>query len=219
MYDTGDLVYTILQELTITGAMDSEIDAPLHYDPCNDAKDDTVERMLERLWLDHVTTAAGRQLNPHENKKTYDDWYMDQVSYIGLMLNLDFSGAADYGDYADNDDYKTTAFIRFVQKGIDNYGVLETGYVGNWHDDSGRKFVIIFAGLALNDPCMKNVGDVVNPSGHKWNQCTVACFEEDSSVFYVDAGDVDDTTNNRTSASAEHPDCRDCPNLLSRCRP
>jgi hypothetical protein len=94
--------------------------------------------------------------------------------------------------------------------GIDNYGVIQDGGRENWQQDSGRKFPILFAGLMLNDPDMKNIGeksgDYVHTGSHSPGNPPpdLIRFEEDEGTFYVSQVDVD-----MTHGREWNPDPRD----------
>jgi hypothetical protein len=87
-------------------------------------------------------------------------------SYVGLLLELDFPA-----------DRKVALTNYFVQYGIDLYGCLRagTGWPAFGGHRSGRKMPIVFAGILLDDPGMKDVS-----AGHPDQ------FGEDMQTVYVD---------------------------------
>jgi len=93
-----------------------------------------------------------------------------------LMLHLNFTNAE-----------KETLLIRYVQLGIDLYGVSQDGGQDNWAPDgghaSGRKWPILFAGLMLNDQAMKHIGPGDGTGS--------IMFGEDAQTFYVTQADID----------------------------
>lgn len=159
----------------------------------------TVERYYERPWLDHIPGWPGRSHHPVDNMPNYDREVITQVGIAALMLNLNF-----------DDQKKETLLVRFIQVGIDNYGVIQDGGRENWLQDSGRKFPILFAGLMLNDPDMKNIGKksgdylYTDPYGPGNPPPDLIRFEEDEMTFYVSQSDVD-----MTHSPEWKPDSRD----------
>jgi hypothetical protein len=124
-----------------------------------------VESWFERPWIDHVPLWAGNYLHPEENMPGYGRDMCDRISTAALMLHLDFPTAQ-----------KETLLVRFVQLGIDLWGLAQDG--GQWSAAaghmSGRKWPILFAGLMLGDAGMTAVG--FNPS---------IAFGEDGQTFHV----------------------------------
>ena len=72
----------------------------------------TVERYFERVWLDHIPMWPGRSHHPVENMENYDRDMCTQEGIGALTLHLNFKYQQ-----------KETLLVRFVQLGIDNYGV------------------------------------------------------------------------------------------------
>ena len=164
-----------------------------------DKQADSVERMFERIWLEHIPGFWNRSHHPVDNMRSYDRDVTNQVGIAALMLNLNF-----------DDQKKEKLLVRFVQVGIDNYGVIQDGGLENWIRDTGRKFPILFAGLILNDPDMKNIGkksgdylytDQYGPGNPPPG---LIRFEEDEATFYVSQSDVD-----LTHSPEWKPDSRD----------
>jgi hypothetical protein len=108
-----------------------------------------VESWFERPWIDHVSLWAGNYIHPSQNMPNYGRELCDQVSTAALMLHLDVP-----------DEQKETLLVRFVQLGIDLWGIVQDG--GSFPPAaghmSGRKWPILFAGLLLDDPAMSAVG-------------------------------------------------------------
>jgi hypothetical protein len=148
----------------------------------------TVERYFERPWLDHVGGWEGRHVHPADNMPAYDRDVCTQVGVAALMLHLNFTNQE-----------KETLLIRYIQLGIDLYGVVQDGGAENWQQDSGRKYPIMFAGLMLSDPDMMNIGaksgDYAHtaPYGPGNPPPDLVRFEEDETTFYVSQVDVDMT--------------------------
>lgn len=119
------------------------------------------ERFLERIWLDHQRQWVNRKMHPLENMPDYGREITNIVSCVGLMLLLD-----------DPDRNTETLLLRFVQKGIDYYGVVKSDdnlWIANGGHNSGRKWPILFAGLMLGHGGMMNVD---------------ATFQEDQQTYY-----------------------------------
>jgi len=137
-----------------------------------DAQSASVERMFERPWIDHKGNWTGAYLHPSDNMPNYGRDLADQVGTAALMLHLNYSDAD-----------KETLMIRFVQLGIDLYGIVANGGQNNWENDGGhaqgRKWPILFAGIVLNDASMKAIGT------------STAKFGEERQTFYVSQADID----------------------------
>ena len=100
-------------------------------------------------------------MHPLENMPDYGREITNIVSDVSLLLLLD-----------DRDGLRETLLLRFVQKGIDYYGVVRSDsdlWVANGGHNSGRKWPILFAGLMLNHPGMMRVK---------------ASFQEDQQTYY-----------------------------------
>ena len=136
-------------------------------------------------WLDFRPGASSSELHPSDNMPWYGRDIARQVGTAALMLNSDFSNAE-----------KETLLIRMVQLGIDLYGIVQDGGENNWYNNgghaSGRKFPILFAGVMLNDPGMRDIG-----------KNTRVMFGEDDQTFYVAQSNID-----ITNSGAWNPDTR-----------
>ncbi len=153
--------------------------------PAEGAPDITgVAAYFERPWIDHVPNWMGRFIHPSDNMPDYGREIATEVSIGALMLHLNIP----LGD-------KMILLVRYVQLGIDLYGVIRDGGEENWVPNgghaSGRKWPILFAGIMLDDAGMMNIGseDIV--------------FGEDGQTFYVSQAEVD-----ITQSSAWDPDER-----------
>jgi hypothetical protein len=128
----------------------------------------SVEREFERPWLDHVPLWVGRYLHPTSNMPDYGREIGDAVSRGAIFLHMDFTNAQ-----------KKKLLVRYVQLGIDLYGIAMNGGEHNWPPSAGhmngRKWPILFAGLMLGDPDMSNIGfdETIE-------------FGEDGQCFYVE---------------------------------
>ena len=145
----------------------------------------TVERTFERPWLDHVPNWPNRCLHPVDNMPGFGRELATEIGVGALMLHLNFMN-----------ERKETLLIRYVQLGIDLYGIVEDGGRENWINNgahsSGRKWPILFAGLVLNDPNMKNIGRPDIPD-YGPSHPEYVHFGEDDQTFYVTEADVDAT--------------------------
>jgi len=178
-FNANQLNYTLLKSL-----------APVANTP---ALQD-VERYFERVWLDHIAGWTGRALHPVENMPDYGTIIASEVSEGALMLHLNFT-----------DEQKTTLLIRYVQLGIDNFGIIQSGGKNVWEPDgghcSGRKWPILFAGLMLNNAEMINIGqksgDYLYSTGHGPGNLPpdYVHFQEDGQTFFVKQSDVDIATH------------------------
>jgi len=122
---------------------------------------------FERPWLDHIPDWIGRYHHPAQNMPDYGREMSDQIGTAALMLHLDLPL-----------EEKETLLVRFVQLGIDLYGIVRDGGQHNWPagggHHSGRKWPILFAGLMLGDSEMSSIGERKN-----------VAFNEDDQTFYV----------------------------------
>jgi hypothetical protein len=145
----------------------------------------TVERTFERPWLDHVPDWPNRCLHPVDNMPGFGRELATEIGVGALMLHLNFTN-----------EKKGTLLIRYVQLGIDLYGIVKDGGSKNWINNGahngGRKWPILFAGLVLNDPNMKNVGRPDIPD-YGPSHPEYVHFGEDDQTFYVTEADVDAT--------------------------
>ena len=119
------------------------------------------ERYLERIWLDHMRQWVNRKMHPLENMPDYGREITNIVSDVALLLLLE-----------DPQKQRETLLLRYVQKGIDYYGVTQSDndlWIANGGHNSGRKWPILFAGLMLGHEGMKHV---------------TATFQEDQQTYY-----------------------------------
>jgi hypothetical protein len=103
-------------------------------------------RIFSRPWVN--TCYFGFEI-PVENMPHYGREICRAVSVAGLLLCCD-----------DPPEQKERLLLRFVQVGIDYYGVVKSGHSGYeaWGGhNSGRKMPIVFAGILLGDEAMAAV--------------------------------------------------------------
>lgn len=152
----------------------------------------TVERLFERPWIDHVADWLSGYVHPLNNLESYGRELARDVGIGALTLHLNYTDAQ-----------KEKLLIRYVQVGIDNYGVIlnsgRTNWINNGGCSGGRKWPILFAGLMLNDTSMKNIGQKSGDYLYTYNYPTYGPgnvppdyihFQEDDQTFYVTAKDV-----------------------------
>jgi hypothetical protein len=119
------------------------------------------ERVLERIWLDHMRQWVNRKMHPLENMPDYGREITNIVSDVALLVLLD-----------DPEKKRETLLLRYVQKGIDYYGVTRSDnnlWIANGGHNSGRKWPILFAGLLL---------------GHQGMMHVKATFQEDQQTYF-----------------------------------
>ena len=160
-----------------------------------------VEAMFAAPWIDHRPGWSQRYMHPRNNMSEYGREIHRDIGIGGLMLHLDFTPQQ-----------KEKLLIRYVQLGIDLYGIVQAG--GYWSNDGGhaggRKWPILLAGLVLNDPGMKSIGqksgDYLYSNGYGPGNCPpdYVHFGEDDQTFYVSALDV-----SLTNGPTWNPDSRD----------
>jgi len=101
-----------------------------------------VERWFERPWFDHIGSWVFQLTGPQENQANYGREFCRSVSFASLMLMLDVP-----------QERRRTLMIRFIQRGIDCYGLVTSGR--RWSADgghwNGRKLPLLFAGIVLDD--------------------------------------------------------------------
>lgn len=189
-FNKSDLNYSLLQKL----------------EPVAETPDiSTVADYFERVWFDYIAGWETEMFAPTNNMPNYGREYATQVGIASLMLHLNFP-----------DERKETLLIRLVQLGIDNYGIVADGGLKTWvpdgGHDQGRKWPILFAGLMLNDPDMRNIGARSGDYLYTYNYPAYGPgnpppgyihFQEDCQTFYVTQEDV-----NRTNSSSWDPDSR-----------
>jgi hypothetical protein len=121
-----------------------------------------VERWFERPWLDHIASWVFQLTGPQENQANYGREFCRSVSFASLMLMLDVP-----------QERKHTLMIRFLQRGIDCYGLISSGR--RWSADgghwNGRKLPLLFAGILLDD---KRLTDAL----------AAGLFSEDQQTYY-----------------------------------
>jgi hypothetical protein len=135
----------------------------------------SLSKEFEHVWLDHMHMWPTQYFSPSENMPNYGREIGNKFNDSVLLLCLDFPDAAKEG-----------LIDRLVQIGIDYYGVwltnasfgVATGGLGG-----GRKWPILFAGLLLDEPALKNVGKDF-PSSASQEDCQTFYLTEAESAQY-----------------------------------
>jgi len=133
----------------------------------------TITATFQKPWLDHSPGWQGEEYShPMENLPNYGREISVAVGRGALMLNLNFPNIQ-----------KEPLLINMVQAGIDLYGVLLDGGQNNWPGyggmESGRFFLILLAGLVLQNNDMLSVATNTLPNGGTYH------FGELDQTFYV----------------------------------
>ena len=118
----------------------------------------SMERGIQRVWIDHKGWWTGSYIRPNENLPNYGRDLSTRFNDASLMLMVDFTPAQ-----------KRNLMIYAVQHGIDLYAVLVNSPPGAYWGDfggghgPGRKWPILLAGLLLGDAGMTNIGTTYGP--------------------------------------------------------
>jgi hypothetical protein len=166
-----------------------------------------VENQFAHSWIEHAGGWTATALRPQSNMPNYGREMHTAIGVAGLMLHLNAS-----------DTQKKKILVEYVQLGIDLYGVAVNGGNANWTPEGGqsggRKWPILFAGIMLGDPAMKNIGsksgDYLYQNGHGPGNIPPEhiAFGEDDQTFYVTQADID-----ATNSPGWKPDSRDIQKL------
>jgi len=150
----------------------------------------TYANYFKMTWLTHDESFLARYMHP-ENSFPSNYYYPLYMADAALMLHMDYTL-----------EEKRDLLIGFIQLGIDIYSFIESGAHGwppNGGHSNGKKWPILFAGLMLDYPPMKNIGAVsgdylydgaYGPSNPPLDYIH---FGEDGQTFYVAQDDIDVT--------------------------
>lgn len=124
-----------------------------------------VAESLQRVQLDHRSGWSTRLIHPRFNMPDYGSDISNRYSSAILRLLLD-----------DSLEDKMPALVNTVQAGIDYYSMRKNGtdWVANGGHSPGRKLMITFAGVLLDDTAIKQAVSNAPPN----------IFDEDMSVRY-----------------------------------
>ncbi len=181
-YFKSQVNYNLLKKLPITKKiskqmlLDDNIKSKRKPKNARDALEN-ISAFFERPWLDHLPLSYASPHHPIDNMPVYGRNMSTFIGIASIMLNMDFP-----------DEQKTELLIRFIQLGIDLYGITEMKggndrWMANGGHGSGRKWPILFAGIMLNDENgMKAIGR---------RKMDDPFFGEDCQTFYVSRQDID----------------------------
>lgn len=153
----------------------------------------TVAGWWERERIDYQTVCTSNDYHhPRQAMPNYGSDIASSVGTAALTLNLNYTNSE-----------KEQLLIRFVQYGIDLYGVVHEGGITNFVNagghNQGRKLPILYAGFLLNDASMKAVGDksgeylYSGSYGPESPPADYIHFGEDDQIFYIDTPDTQHT--------------------------
>lgn len=159
-----DLDYTILRSLPVLpGAPEKHV----------------VEDWFLRPWPSFILDNQGRWVHPLANMPNYGRDFGRRLGHGGLLLH------SDIGE-------KTTLYIRLVQIGIDTYASVKGDgfFTGFGAINSGWKFPVLLAGLALGDEKIQHVasGGITTPGAAP--NASRLNFPFDRQTWYVLPEDV-----------------------------
>ena len=140
----------------------------------------SVNQEISGVFVDHLSYWNGREIHPSENTADYGRDIAVEMHEASLVLMLDYSAAE-----------KRQVAINLIQRGIDLHGLLreapsvaQNGRANGWWGDFGgghgvgRKWPILFSGIMLDDPQMKNIGQAYGAE----------FFQEDCQIRYGNSG-------------------------------
>lgn len=127
---------------------------------------ETLERAFERPWFELPASWQMQHFGPGLNQPCYGREFTRLSSMASLMLSLDVPN-----------EQKQTLLYSYLQLGIDTHGMTVNGR--NWRADGGwwqgRKWVMMFAGMLLDQPEMRKMPDTL--------------FQEDMNTYYGQGAD------------------------------
>jgi len=154
---------------------------------------DAVTDNVNRFWNEQETSWEQRTVHAKNNQTFYDREavYGREIAYaLGdalLSLHLDYT-----------DEEKRDLFVTMVQRGIDIYDRASVG--GVWEDNCGhnpgRKMTMLFAGLALDDQSVVEMGRAERPREE-------FRFQEDRQTFIVSDEDIENPDNTATQSGED----------------
>ena len=160
-----------------------------------------IELMLPALpWFEFDNTWLQSSFGPANNFATSGGplTYPNAASGYGREIAIKWGRVALWLNTANTQAVKEKAMIQAIQCGLDIASFIRHG--GAFYSDGGhkigRKFPMLLAGLALNDPeILAIVADQANPR-----------FSEDQSTFIVELADVGRTVNGGVDAQFTQAD-------------
>ena len=150
---------------------------------------ETMTRIFERPWIDHVASWTSMYMLPGLNGPQYGREFSRMSSIAALMLLQDTPQKI-----------KEPLMIGYLQLGIDLAGLAQNGR--QWFSDGGhwqgRKWPILFASLMLDEPALRNF-PAMDLTQHPYSNVTVlsstavpipvTLFQEDMDFYYGQGGD------------------------------
>lgn len=140
----------------------------------------SVNQDISGVLVDHLSYWNGREIHPSENTADYGRNLAVEMNEASLVLMLEYNAAE-----------KRQVAVNLIQRGIDLHGLLreapsvaQNGRSNGWWGDFGgghdvgRKWPILFSGIMLNDPQMKNIGQAYGAE----------FFQEDCQIRYGSSG-------------------------------
>jgi len=134
---------------------------------------------LERLWLDHLRRFPGRYLHPSENMWDYDRDIATEYNEAALLALCALPAAE-----------REALLVALVQIGIDMHAILVSGATygdGGGGFGSGRKWPVLFAGILLDDPAMRDIGSDYG-AVHALEDCQTFFLGAAEAPYYPDDG-------------------------------
>lgn len=144
--------------------------------PANTPDLEGMAARLSRPWLDHAFEWIGAMIHPSMSMPNYGRDMGRIIVEATLAVNTNIPK-----------DQKQRLTLNLIQLGIDLTGIADNG--GGWRANGGhalgRKWPILFSGILLDDPHMKNVGNWDRTFDHGVE------FQEDQNHFYITEADVE----------------------------
>ncbi|MCP4650368.1 MAG: hypothetical protein GY853_09865 [PVC group bacterium] len=189
-YNESELNYTLLQSNIITSGISTAMQTDARILSIGSVSTDldclnNVADFFEKLWVDYAMGPQGRNLHPLDSMPEYGANIANFVGIASTMLHMNFTN-----------EQKRNLLVRFMQYGIDIYGVAiadggRDRWIPNGGQNPGRKWPVVFAGLVLGDPTMASVNNNNTPSDPGFNDTVDIAFQEDWQTFYVTQAEVD----------------------------
>ncbi len=175
---------------------DLKLDRLAKVDPAaNVPAVDTLTQETVRPWLDHISNWDGAYIHPTENMPNYGRDMCHIWLNAMLLLNCDPEKLPGKPDIK-------PLLVNIIQHGIDLASMAKCGtdWPANGGHCAGRKPVILFAGMLLDDPEMKAVGTWKNR------------FQDNEQTFFVTEKEIDMTASKNWKPdrrAARHPYTRE----------
>ncbi len=133
-------------------------------------------KRMQRPWIDHVHEYLGAMVHPSLNLPNYGQEITKNSNNFALMLHLHIP-----------EDQKRLLLIRYLQFGIDCFGITQVG--GGWPANGGhgmgRKLPILVAGKIFNNQAMLEISK------------SKTRFHDDEQTFYVEEIDIERSNSDK----------------------